>query len=225
MLWKVEGIISMGEIGGEINHKEREFPKRRILEIGIGFMPYYKRFAKEDEELSKNDQYIGFDITTERLQSASKYEDVKLVRGDGVKLPFADESMDEVVLPDILNSHVVGENETEKLNDGSIQRVSYDKLDRYKEFYKEGFADDLKNRLIQIVNESIRVLKTAGVLKIIQRLSIENDVRGRQPFDEVLEYISKHEKLQNWQRELRPEPNSSNSREGLEILVITVTKK
>lgn len=215
----------MGEIGGEIQHRETELHKRRILEIGVGSLPYYKYFASEEESLAANDQYIGFDITAKRLESARIHEDIKLVRGDAIKLPFADESIDEVILPDILNSHVVGENETERLNDNSIQRVSYDKLDRYKEFYADGFAEDLKNRLIQIVNESIRVLKPTGVLKIIQRLSIENDVRGRQPFDEVLEYISKHEKLQNWHRELRPEPRTDYPRKGHEMLIITVVKK
>ena len=130
-----------------------------------------------------------------------------VVRGDALELPFANETIDEIILPDILNSIIVSETDVETMPDGTKRKMSYDDIVRQVKFSFGSKPQDLQQGLFKIIDEACRVLKHSGKLIVFQRLSVENSLGSEfRPFAESLEYLRSKSELNDWKVENKLSP-------------------
>lgn len=166
--------------------------KKVVIEIGVGSTPHFDNQVLGKKLFSKDDTYVAFDITQARLEglkansslaNETEGSTVGLVRGDALFLPFANESADTIILPDILNATIVTTINKEK--DYDTFRY-YRKKDFLLSPSKKAVLD---NSLQRIVDESVRVLRPGGQLVLIQRYGDENKTSDESPYLKTVKYI------------------------------------
>lgn len=102
--------------------------KRILVEVGCGINPF---FIKSNKKIAPNEHYIGIDLfppsdqltddwpdpqeTKSRLASSGLVEgDANIVSASGNKLPFRDNSVDELIIKDVLGSPLISAETFEK---------------------------------------------------------------------------------------------------------------
>ncbi len=84
---------------------EAEPRPKIIIEIGVGRYPVYEYSAKLDEEIKNGAEYIGVDLSQKELEVVKERTD-KAVIGDLGKLPFKDNSADEIWLNNVFGGGI-----------------------------------------------------------------------------------------------------------------------
>lgn len=206
----------------ETGRENIEKNTRVVLEIGVGSSPHYKENILGKYLFRPDDQYVAFDIDEQRIKllRLNSYNQTAM-RGDALDLPFKPESVDLVILPDILNSIIVTNKDRVDLPDGSKKVKSYDDSGR-QDFYQFGSnIETLKQSLIQICENAIKVLKIGGQLKIITRLSTQNQTDVSNPFQEILSFLKIQPELKDWKEETG---NFKSFKGPKDSTIITATK-
>ncbi len=166
-----------------------ELPKRIILDIGSGPNPTYRR---EDTAtlVDKGDFYVALDIDLEPLKSAKLKFELDKTKGVGVKadaqhLPFRDNTIQEVIMYAVLNAprFVVEPPKKEEKEDNP-----------YKQSKGKADIEDRHDALIRMIDESARVLKTGGKLKIFENYGTGAETGYVQ--DSIIAMISEEDRFE-----------------------------
>lgn len=162
----------MGELNIEGHQENREDYKKVILEIGSRYKPAFIRLGETNSwfrEEVKNSKYICVDILDKSLEDINlelgnkdkEYKNfidslkVEKVYANGIQLPFGNESLDDVILVNVMNFRV---SETKKIAPWKHQ-VDLNS----KEFQTSDLTADQMEKLLE---EVYRVLKVNGKLII-----------------------------------------------------------
>ena len=142
--------------------EQKEAARKVVVEIGSSNQPAFVKFRPNEPimQVLRNSQYYCVDISMSALKqqpnldSESEKNGIKLiqVQADGRKLPFADSSVDTVLLADVLSYRVLPqpiEDEAARLEYLKEESVSLE--------------DEMKMRK-ELLDEIHRVLKQGGQL-------------------------------------------------------------
>lgn len=148
----------MSEIIGPEKHENQG---SRILEIGVGDLPFFRKFGlglMADAGIKAPLKYVAVD-EKEKIydpnydEARFLFESITALRANGLQLPFIDESFDCVLLSDVFTYNVFPNEEAFRMGRDYVLRKDVD--------YENKVRAEVENQK-KLIDEIYRVLKVGG---------------------------------------------------------------
>lgn len=114
----------------EVKSQEEKFPKHIIVEVGPGHSPF--PIGVDRRRIKKDEIYIGIEPYNERLKDTARWlkqKDIfgegegKMVKAKGQHLPFKDQSVQEVVICNLIGHPALSDQVNGFLPSETIKRI------------------------------------------------------------------------------------------------------